>query len=126
VVVSVSVKFDFQPDLQMVAERAAEDVSPFDEHDAVRFEQFAKCQVSDFEQAIEAVEIGVVELDPASVVGVHECERRAGDRFRDAECPAESLGKCGLTCTHLAGEDDQVAGSGDTCDSGSDGMRGGE
>src|SRR5215213_6505505 len=59
-------------------------VAPLDHRDPAAVEQLGQGEVGQLGQVLEAVHVDVVE-GQAPVVGLHEGERGAGDRFEDAE-----------------------------------------
>src|SRR5829696_5081887 len=108
---------------EVLAERRGHDVAPLHEDDAVELGELAERQIRDLRQLVEAVDVGVVERRATGVVAVHEGERGRGDRFDDAERPAEPLGEGRLAGPHLAGEQDDVPGTAQPGQPGGHGVR---
>ena len=115
-----------QTDDDVLAERRLDDVTPFDEHDAVILGELEQGEVSDLGELIEPVQVGVVQRDAGGVVAVHERERRRRDRLVDAEDLAEPLGEGGLPAAHLPRQQDDVAGAAERGEGGGDLVRAGE
>ena len=81
----------------------------------VELGQFVERQVGDLGGAVEPVQVGVVQGDPAEraglrhVVAVHQRVGRRRDRLGDAERTAEPLRERRLAGAHLARQHDDVA-----------------
>ena len=92
------------------------------EHHATGVEQLGDADVLQLGESLEAVDVEVVERQPALVV-TGQGEGRAGDLVVDPEPGAEPLGERGLARAQLAGEQDQVAGRGESATAARRGLR---
>ena len=78
--------------LEVVTQRRAGDVAPLDEHDPVERRQLVQGEVVDVARALEPVDVGVVQRQPARQrIAVDERERRRRDRLGDAQRTPEAL-----------------------------------
>src|SRR4051812_1359728 len=101
-----------EPHLEELRRQGRDDgVAPLDEGHALVVEQLAKAEVEQLLETLEPVGVDMHDREGA-LVGVHDHERRAGDRLFNTEGPAEPLHECGLARAEVTGEQNEIAGPG--------------
>lgn len=89
-------------------------VAPLDEHDTALVEELLEAEVADLLEPVEAINVEVVQREPA-LVAVHQREGRAGDGLVHPQRGPEPLGEGGLAGTEIAGEQHDVARARQLC-----------